>query len=60
MYLATDSLLPEHQGPLIITTAPCGPQWMPSDYPEDWRSPGTPRWTISKGMATLLAVASPI
>ena len=29
------SLLPENQAPLIITAAPFGPQWMPSDYPED-------------------------
>jgi hypothetical protein len=35
MYFATDSLLPENQGRLIITAAPYGHQWMPSDYPED-------------------------
>jgi hypothetical protein len=35
MYFATDSLLPENYGRLIITAAPYGPQWMPSDYPED-------------------------
>jgi uncharacterized protein (DUF849 family) len=35
MYFTTDSLLPENQQPLIITAAPFGPQWMPSDYPED-------------------------
>ena len=35
MYFTTDSLLPENQEPLIITAAPFGPQWMPSDYPED-------------------------
>jgi uncharacterized protein (DUF849 family) len=35
MYFTTDSLLPENQEPLIITAAPYGPQWMPSDYPED-------------------------
>jgi uncharacterized protein (DUF849 family) len=35
MYFTTDSLLPENQEPLIITVAPYGPQWMPSDYPED-------------------------
>jgi uncharacterized protein (DUF849 family) len=28
-------LLPENQEPLIITVAPYGPQWLPSDYPED-------------------------
>jgi hypothetical protein len=35
MYFTSDSLLPENQDPLIITAAPFGPQWMPSDYPED-------------------------
>ena len=35
MYFTSDSLLPENQEPLIITAAPLGPQWMPSDYPED-------------------------
>jgi uncharacterized protein (DUF849 family) len=35
MYFTSDSLLPENQQPLIITAAPFGPQWMPSDYPED-------------------------
>ena len=35
MYFTQDSLLPENQAPLIITAAPFGPQWMPSDYPED-------------------------
>src|SRR5450631_2428153 len=35
MYFTSDSLLPENQAPLIITVAPYGPQWMPSDYPED-------------------------
>jgi uncharacterized protein (DUF849 family) len=35
MYFTNDSLLPENQQPLIITVAPYGPQWMPSDYPED-------------------------
>ena len=35
MYFTSDSLLPENQEPLIITVAPYGPQWMPSDYPED-------------------------
>jgi hypothetical protein len=35
MYFKTDSLFPENRGPLIITAAPYGPQWMPSDYPED-------------------------
>ena len=35
MYFTQDSLLPENQAPLMITAAPFGPQWMPSDYPED-------------------------
>jgi uncharacterized protein (DUF849 family) len=35
MYFTSDSLLPENQEPLIITVAPYGPQWLPSDYPED-------------------------
>jgi len=35
MYFTQDSLLPENQQPLIITAAPYGPQWSPSDYPED-------------------------
>ena len=35
MYFVSDSMLPENQLPLIITVAPYGPQWLPSDYPED-------------------------
>jgi uncharacterized protein (DUF849 family) len=35
MYFTQDSMLPENQQPLIITVAPFGPQWLPSDYPED-------------------------
>ena len=35
MYFTNDSMLPENQLPLIITVAPYGPQWLPSDYPED-------------------------
>lgn len=35
MYFVSDSMLPENQQPLIITVAPFGPQWMPSDFPED-------------------------
>jgi uncharacterized protein (DUF849 family) len=35
MYFTDDSLLPENQEPLIITAAPWGPAWVPSDYPED-------------------------
>src|SRR5215470_19484902 len=29
------SLLPENQEKLVITAAPYGPEWMPSDFPED-------------------------
>jgi uncharacterized protein (DUF849 family) len=29
------SLLPENQEKLVITCAPYGPEWMPSDFPED-------------------------
>ncbi|MGO9949795.1 MAG: 3-keto-5-aminohexanoate cleavage protein [Steroidobacteraceae bacterium] len=35
MYFTQDSMLPENQEKLIITAAPYGPQWLPSDYPED-------------------------
>jgi uncharacterized protein (DUF849 family) len=35
MYFTDDSLLPENQEPLIVKAAPWGPQWLPSDYPED-------------------------
>jgi uncharacterized protein (DUF849 family) len=31
MYFTSDSMLPENQQPLIITVAPYGPQWLPSD-----------------------------
>jgi uncharacterized protein (DUF849 family) len=37
MYYTDDSLLPENQEHLIITAAPYGPQWLPSDFPEDIR-----------------------
>jgi uncharacterized protein (DUF849 family) len=30
-----DSLFPENQDDLVITAAPYGPEWMPSDFPED-------------------------
>ncbi|MDI1478001.1 3-keto-5-aminohexanoate cleavage protein [Polyangium sp. y55x31] len=30
-----DSLFPENQEKLVITVAPYGPEWEPSDYPED-------------------------
>ncbi len=29
------SLFPENQAKLVITAAPYGPEWMPSDFPED-------------------------
>src|SRR5499427_5203883 len=29
------SLYPENQEKLVITVAPYGPEWMPSDFPED-------------------------
>ncbi len=29
------SLFPEHQDKLVITCAPYGPEWMPTDFPED-------------------------
>jgi uncharacterized protein (DUF849 family) len=29
------SLFPENQDPLVITAAPYGPEWIPSDFPED-------------------------
>ena len=35
MYFTNDSMLPENQQPLMITAAPYGPQWLPSDFPED-------------------------
>jgi uncharacterized protein (DUF849 family) len=35
MYFTDDSLYPENMHPLIICAAPFGPQWLPSDYPED-------------------------
>jgi uncharacterized protein (DUF849 family) len=35
MYFSNDSMLPENQQPLIITVAPYGPQYLPSDFPED-------------------------
>jgi uncharacterized protein (DUF849 family) len=35
LYFTDDSLLPENQEPLIITAAPIGPLWLPSDFPED-------------------------
>ena len=35
MYYTDDALYPENQQPLIITAAPYGPAWLPSDFPED-------------------------
>ncbi len=35
MYFDDDALLPETQDELIITVAPYGPEWSPSDFPED-------------------------
>src|SRR4029077_3506359 len=29
------SLFPENQQKLVITAAPYGPEWLPSDFPED-------------------------
>lgn len=35
MNFLDDSLLPETQEDLVITVAPYGPEWAPSDFPED-------------------------
>jgi uncharacterized protein (DUF849 family) len=35
MHFLDDSLFPENQEDLVITAAPYGPEWMPSDFPED-------------------------
>ncbi|KJS27186.1 MAG: transposase [Hyphomonadaceae bacterium BRH_c29] len=35
MQFLDDSLLPENQDKLVITVAPYGPEWEPSDFPED-------------------------
>src|SRR5271170_2800723 len=35
MNFLDDSLFPENQEDLVITAAPYGPEWMPSDFPED-------------------------
>ena len=35
MNFLDDSLLPENQEDLVITAAPYGPEWLPSDFPED-------------------------
>lgn len=35
MYFLDGHLFPENQDKLVITAAPYGPEWIPSDYPED-------------------------
>ena len=35
MQFLDDSLLPANQDKLVITVAPYGPEWAPSDFPED-------------------------
>jgi uncharacterized protein (DUF849 family) len=35
MNFLDDSLFPENQEDLVITAAPYGPEWLPSDFPED-------------------------
>ena len=35
MNFLDDSLFPENQEDLVITVAPYGPEWMPTDFPED-------------------------
>src|SRR3974390_3005710 len=35
MNFSDGSLFPENHEKLVITAAPYGPEWMPSDYPED-------------------------
>ena len=35
MYFLDGHLFPENQQPLVITAAPYGPEWIPSDFPED-------------------------
>jgi uncharacterized protein (DUF849 family) len=34
MYYTDDSILPENMAPLIITAAPYGPAWLPTDAPD--------------------------
>ena len=38
MYYTDESILPENMAPLIITTAPYGPEWLPgdADIPVTW------------------------
>ena len=35
MFYTHDSLFPENQDKLIISVAPYGPEWVPSDFPQD-------------------------
>ena len=35
MHFLDGSLFPENQDKLVITAAPYGPEWIPSDFPED-------------------------
>jgi uncharacterized protein (DUF849 family) len=35
MHFLDGSLFPENQDKLVITAAPYGPEWVPSDFPED-------------------------
>lgn len=35
MHFQDGSLFPENMPKLVITAAPYGPEWMPSDFPED-------------------------
>ena len=35
MNFTDGSLFPENQQKLVITAAPYGPEWIPSDFPED-------------------------
>ena len=35
MHFLDGALIPENQDKLVITAAPYGPEWIPSDFPED-------------------------
>ncbi|MGB4076002.1 3-keto-5-aminohexanoate cleavage protein [Pseudomonas sp.] len=50
------SLFPENQDKLVITAAPYGPEWFPSDYPED--IPVTMEEQIQKAVDCYAAGAS--
>ena len=45
------SLFPENQDKLVITAAPYGPEWMPSDFPRTfpsrWKRRSRRRWTAT-------------